>query len=134
MAERLTAQNVIVAERGGEPSVQARTCATIDGSALDECAALVVNGPCGSRNELNCGATSAMPMGYIKVENVAAGQTVVQIVGSLPGHETHRLVCPRRNECTEARTESILKQPIDAAPPPVVVGFEHICLQEGGKY
>src|SRR5215468_12153525 len=96
MAECLTAQNVIVAERGGEPSVQARTRATVDGSALDECAALVVNDPCGSRNELDCDATRSMPTGYIEVENMAASQTVVQIVGALPGHETHRLVCPRR--------------------------------------
>src|SRR5690242_13234446 len=97
MPKCLPAQNIIVTERRCEPSVEARGCATFDSSALDECATLAVNDSCGSRNELNCDATRSMPMADIQVENMATGETMVQIVRPLPGQETYCLVCQHRN-------------------------------------
>ena len=73
MAERLPAQDIVVAEFGCEARVQARPCATIDGSALDECATLAVNDSCCSRKKLDGDAPGTMPMDYIEIENITAG-------------------------------------------------------------
>src|SRR6516162_5294036 len=97
MAERSSAQNIVVAKRGGEPPVQARPCATVNGSPLDDCATLAVNDPCSHRDELDGDATRSMSTAYIEVENMTAAQTMVEVVGFLPCQEAHRLVCVHRN-------------------------------------
>src|SRR6516162_8143767 len=97
MAERSSAQNIVVAKRGGEPPVQARPCATVNGSPLDECATLAVNDPCCRRDELDRDATRSMSTGNVEVENMTTAQTMVQVVGFLPCQEADRLVCVHRN-------------------------------------
>ena len=51
-----------------------------------------------------------MPRDYIEIENVAAAETMVQIVSSLPGQEAHGLLRTCRDQGTEARTETVLKE------------------------
>jgi hypothetical protein len=92
-----------------------------------------VDDSCRSRHELDCNATRSMPVGDVKVENMTAAQAMVQIVGSLPGDETDRLIRARRKQQAKTRTEPVRKEALDATPPLVVVRFDHVCPQERGN-
>jgi hypothetical protein len=67
---------------------------------------LAVNDSGCPRNELDCDATGSMCVHYLEIKNVAATRAMVQITGSLPGQESHQLVCQGGDRLRIARTQT----------------------------